>query len=1563
QKVGDWLRALQNKNFAAREYEYTPLTDIHRWAGHGSQGIFDSIVVFENYPVSETLKADSPGGLVFGDVEIKEETNYPLTLVVTGSDKLALEFNYDNAFYDEQSIERLSQHFSQVLTQFIEGKTQRLGEIEFVSDSEVKQLELWGVNETKYDNSVPVHQLIEQQVALTPNATALVFEEEQLTYTELNQRANQLAHYLIAQGVKPEDKVGIAVERSVEMVVSLLAVLKSGAAYVPLDPELPQARIEYIIKSSELKLLLSQSHLSANIKGGSDGVYLAMLDKLDIAGFSTENPKIKIKGEQLAYVIYTSGSTGKPKGVANTHGALYNRLAWMQEVYSLTPDDKVLQKTPFGFDVSVWEFFWPLMYGARLVVAPVSIHKDPEELIKTINQHQISTLHFVPSMMQAFIASESATSCTSLTRIVCSGEALPAPLQATTLKKLPQAQLYNLYGPTEAAIDVTHWTCDGNGDVPVPIGSPISATSTYVLDSGMNLVPQGAIGELYLGGIGLARGYLNRTDLTSAFFIANPFSKEGGRLYRTGDLVHWNNAGALEYQGRIDYQVKIRGFRVELGEIESALLKQVDVSEAVVVAKESQSSTRLVAYISPNTNTEVDTMELKAVLSQSLPDYMVPSIIVLLDALPLNLNGKIDRKALPEPEFVSNNEYQAPVGEVEVLLAKIWSEVLNVEKIGRHDNFFELGGDSITSLRLVSKINYQLNGQLSVRNIFEQQTLKEQALLVINDEKHTPPLLPKLKTVPRQQYMPLSLSQTSLWLADKLALSAHDKSAYNIAGGVELNGTLDKEKLNAAFKLVIARHEVFRMAFTEQEENPVVTLVSEIAFNMVQHDLSQLSVIDKIAVAQQVKRNFEAKPFDLTQAPLLRAELIVLSGEKVQLLVNMHHIISDGWSVSILVKELGVAYQSLLKNSLPSWPELAIQYVDFAIWQNSLLKSVAMSDSIKFWQQYLKEAPTCSALPVHIPRAEQQSSKGDSVSFTFDAPTTSALKQLALKHKVSLYTLLLSSYQLFLHALLDQGDIVVGTDMAGREQQELQALIGFFINVVPVRSIFDKEQSVAQVLKSCQENTLNVSANQMLPYEKILESANSKRQSTISPLIQQLFVMQNTPEMIWPVADIELNVLPAEINSSKFDSAMFLTLENDILKANWVYRSKLYKAVKMQQLAKYWQKLVEKIIQNDSVTNTQLINQFKKEIQTMEKTSRLSKFSKLKKGPVTKKVRSKVQVKSSFFSEDAIFPIMLQPNSPDLDPISWAESNRPFIENKLLTNGGIVFRDFGIKTPQEFEAFAEAILPGLHGAYGDLPKKEGGKNTYRSTPYPEKQMILYHNESAHLECWPRKQWFFCELPSAIGGATPIVDGREMLKRLPASLLEKFESKGLLYIRTFNKNLDVSWQHFYKTDSKQAVEKRLDDAGISYQWLDNDGLQTRTYCPAVITHPISGERSFFNQVQLHHSYCLEPDIRNDLLALVSEEFLPRNVHFGDGSKISDEEMRIVGESYEACAIRFDWKKGDVVMVDNMIVSHARDPFEGARKIVVAMGDIVTKTQLQAGTYISSVKAIKSEEVPA
>ena len=631
----------------------------------------------------------------------------------------ALEFNSD--LFDDQTIQRLIGYYQKVLRILLEKPETQLTSIELPDNAEKALLLDWGSRAATDSPVEPIHHVIERQAAATPEATALVFEDQSLNYTELNTRANQLAHYLIGLGVKPETRVGIALERSIEMVVGLLGILKAGGAYVPLDPDYPSDRLAYMVKDSSIELLLTQQHLH-DILPVVGSLNVIELDQLDVTHHAPTNPEVALHGEHLAYVIYTSGSTGRPKGAANRHGSLANRLQWMQEAYGLTADDAVLQKTPFSFDVSVWEFFWPLMQGAQLVMAPPGVHREPVQLVELIRTHNITTLHFVPSMLQAFLAHGEVEACTSLTRLVCSGEALPAELQNQVFARLPQVALYNLYGPTEAAIDVTHWTCQDDGRNHVAIGQPIAGIHTFVLDGDLNLAPPGVAGELYLGGIGLARGYLHRPDLTAERFVADPFA-QGERLYRTGDLVRWREDGQLEYLGRLDHQVKIRGLRIELGEIEAELLSQSEVREAVVVAQQGPGGSRLVAYVVPQADSELDTSSLREALGQKLPDYMVPGVLVTLDALPLNANGKVDRKALPIPDLVSSSQYDPPQGEVEEALAEIWFEVLGVEQLGRHNNFFELGGDSLSALRVQSRVEENFDIRLPLRSYFERATL------------------------------------------------------------------------------------------------------------------------------------------------------------------------------------------------------------------------------------------------------------------------------------------------------------------------------------------------------------------------------------------------------------------------------------------------------------------------------------------------------------------------------------------------------------------------------------------------------------------------------------------------------------------------------------------------------------------------------------------------------------------------------------------------------------------------------------------------------------------------
>ncbi|MBB4814892.1 amino acid adenylation domain-containing protein/non-ribosomal peptide synthase protein (TIGR01720 family) [Pseudomonas rhodesiae] len=735
--VADWLQAVQSQNLSLREHEHCGLYDIQRWAGQGGEGLFDSILVFENYPVSKALEQGGGSGLRFGAPQAHEQTSFPLTVLADVGETLSVQFNFARAHFTMPMVQGYARHLANLLGGMLQGGEQSLGELAMLDMTERQQiLEQWNATARDYPQNQWVHHLIEAQAKRQPQATALVFAEQRIDYAELNRRANRLAHRLIEAGVGPDVRVGLAVERSFDMVIGLLAVLKAGGAYVPLDPDYPRERLAYMLDDSGVQLLLTQAPLLSQLPI-PHGLETLVLGESSFETYSEQNPAVALDGENLAYVIYTSGSTGQPKGAGNRHSALLNRLQWMQEAYGLGAADSVLQKTPFSFDVSVWEFFWPLMTGSRLVIAAPGDHRDPARLIQVINAEQVTTLHFVPSMLQAFLQDAAVSSCRSLQRIVCSGEALPVDAQQQVFAKLPHAGLYNLYGPTEAAIDVTHWTCVDEGRDTVPIGRPIANLGCYLLDDNFEPVPVGVLGELYLGGAGLARGYHRRPALTAERFIAHPFV-HGERLYRTGDLARYREDGVIEYAGRIDHQVKLRGLRIELGEIEARLLEHEQVREAAVLAVDGK---YLVGYLVLHHAGDDWREVLGAHLAEHLPDYMVPAQWVLLEQMPLSPNGKLDRKALPKADAsLMAREYVAPQSELEQQVAAIWAEVLHVQRVGLHDNFFELGGHSLLATQVVVRLRERLHAEFDVKSIFTAPTLADFSAYVAAQQTNNSPV-------------------------------------------------------------------------------------------------------------------------------------------------------------------------------------------------------------------------------------------------------------------------------------------------------------------------------------------------------------------------------------------------------------------------------------------------------------------------------------------------------------------------------------------------------------------------------------------------------------------------------------------------------------------------------------------------------------------------------------------------------------------------------------------------------------------------------------------------------
>ncbi|WP_148713629.1 non-ribosomal peptide synthetase [Chitinolyticbacter meiyuanensis] len=724
--LADLLAQVRQAALGAQEHQDLPFEQLvgalQRGRSLSQSPLFQ--VAF-NY-VQEDLSAFArwPGMAVRRLALPEQHAQFDLTLEVRESSDgvLALELVYAAELFEPATMARFGNAYQRMLAALANTGDIAIGDVALLNDDDRAQLDVWGVNRHRYDDIEPVHRLFARHARQRPDATALLFGEVALSYGELNRRANRLAHRLLVLGLRPESRVGVALERSVELVVGLLAILKAGAAYVPLDPDYPADRLAYIAADSGISLLLTQRSLLSLLPERTD-VPVLTLDALDLSAERDGDPEVTVHGDQLAYVIYTSGSTGRPKGAANRHRSLTNCMRWMQDVYALGDGDTVLHKAPFGFDVSVWELFWPLTAGVRLVVAQPGDHRDPERIVQLIERHQITTLNFVPAMLQAFLAHRGIEHRTRLRYVICGGEAMPAHTQREALQRLAGISLQNLYGPTETTIHVTQWTCRIDGQTQVPIGRPIHHTSTHVFDADLNLVPPGVAGELYLGGLGLGRGYLGRPGLTAERFVADPFDPEGGRLYRTGDLVRWNGEGQLEYLGRIDHQVKIRGFRIELGEVEAQLLAQPGVREAVVVAQDGPAGARLIGYVAAHAGEAIDSAALRTALAAQLPDYMVPSALMVLDALPLNPNGKVDRKALPVAELGLRSHYAAPHGEVEQALAAIWAELLGAERVGRHDNFFELGGHSLLLLAVLRRAEDVLPRPVSVVELFQYPTI------------------------------------------------------------------------------------------------------------------------------------------------------------------------------------------------------------------------------------------------------------------------------------------------------------------------------------------------------------------------------------------------------------------------------------------------------------------------------------------------------------------------------------------------------------------------------------------------------------------------------------------------------------------------------------------------------------------------------------------------------------------------------------------------------------------------------------------------------------------------
>ncbi|MCB2250910.1 non-ribosomal peptide synthase/polyketide synthase [Pseudomonas chlororaphis] len=1187
QPLAQWLVALQALNLSMREYEHVPLYDIQGWAGQQGTALFDSLLVFENFPVAEALKGGAPAGLSFGALHNHERTHYPLTLGIELGTGLRLEFSYDLARFDRAQVERLSADLVHLLAQMVAQPQAPLGELRLLDDADAAALlaasrpALPALRSEAPADRPLVHQRFAAQAAATPEALALQAGEQRLSYGQLNALANRLAHRLLEQGVAPGQRVGLAMGRGPQLIVSLLAVLKSGAAYVPLDPKYPAERLAYMIEDSRLDLLLCATGLLPDLALPASLPRLDLGDlQLELAAYADSDPQNRTTASDLAYVIYTSGSTGQPKGVAIDHRALGEFCQGAAAYSQLTADDRVLQFATVSFDGFVEQCYPPLCVGAALVMRgdePWDVGQLADEVVR----HGV-TLADLPAAYWYLLARECAIDATRslgrLRQVHVGGEAMSVEgLRLWHEAGLGHVRLLNTYGPTEATVVSSVHECrleDASDAFGVPIGRAIDGRALYVLDSAGQLLPAGGVGELCIGaGAGLAQGYFDRPALTAERFLPDPFAAEpGARLYRSGDLARYHGAD-LEYVGRIDHQVKIRGFRIEMGEIEACLQALEAVREAAVIAQEGAAGAQLVAYVVASDPAQATPAlqaayreGLRVALARSLPDYMLPSHVLLLERLPLNSNGKLDRKALPKPELAPRDQaFVAPQTELQRQLATIWEAVLQSAPIGLDDHFFERGGHSLLATQVISRVRHELHLEVPLRSLFEQPTLGAFAAACSTVQgSGTPPM----QALQRGRPLALSYAQERQWFLWQLD---PESAAYHVPGALRLQGRLDLAALQRSFDTLVARHESLRTRLWQDGEQTwqVIEAAGPFELCLGEADEARLENLVDEAIA---------RPFDLEQGPLLRVTLLQLSADEHVLVLVQHHIVSDGWSMQIMVDELMQLYAAYSQGQEPALPALPIQYADYAQWQRQWMEAGEKARQLDYWQGLLGGEQPVLELPLDRPRPALQSYRGARLDLTLDPALAAELKDLAQQHGVTLFMLLLASFQTLLYRYSGQSDIRVGVPIANRNRVETERLLGFFVNTQVLKADIDPQTTFAGLLQQVRQRALEAQAHQDLPFEQLVEALQPERSLSHNPLFQVMFNHQSQAHAARQLPGLALHGLAWSSHTAQFDLNLDTQETAEGLWASLTYATDLFDAATAERLLHHWQNLLRAVV-------------------------------------------------------------------------------------------------------------------------------------------------------------------------------------------------------------------------------------------------------------------------------------------------------------------------------------------------------------------------------------------------
>ncbi|MCM3008271.1 plipastatin non-ribosomal peptide synthetase PpsC [Bacillus subtilis] len=1161
----DLVSGMQKDMTEAEAYSYFPLYDIQAQSAL-KQELIDHIIVFENTPTQQEIEElNQAGSFDFSvkDFEMEEVTNYRCSVKVIPGRTLYVRIHFHTGTYQPNMMSEIKDYLQHMISDVISDPSLPVSKMTLLDEDKTRKIVSQNNRTVSVSPKAPtLHGLFERQAAVTPERPAIRFSGGLLTYAELDMYASRLAAHLAARGVTNESIVGVLSERSPDMLIAVLAVLKAGGAYLPLDPAYPKERLSYMLKDSGASLLLTQPGCSApNFSGETLEV-----DMTSLASEKAENHLFTpADGGSLAYVIYTSGSTGQPKGVAVEHRQAVSFLTGMQYQFPLSEDDIVMVKTSFSFDASVWQLFWWALSGASAYLLPPGWEKDSALIVQAIHQEKVTTAHFIPAMLNSFLDQaeiERLRDSTSLKRVFAGGEPLAPRTAARFASVLPQVSLIHGYGPTEATVDAAFYVLDPERDrdrLRIPIGKPVPGARLYVLDPHLAVQPSGVAGELYIAGAGVARGYLNRPALTEERFLEDPFYP-GERMYKTGDVARWLPDGNIEFLGRTDDQVKIRGYRIEPGEIEAALRNIEGVREAAVTVRTDSGEPELCAYVEG-----LQRNEIRAQLERLLPGYMVPAYMIEMEQWPVTPSGKLDRNALPAPSGAADAEtYTAPRNVTEMKLSQLWEDVLKNGPVGIHDNFFDRGGHSLKATALVSRIAKEFDVQVPLKDVFAHPTVEGLAA-VIREGTDSP--YEAIKPSEKQETYPVSSAQKRIYVLQQLEDGG---TGYNMPAVLELEGKLNPERMDRAFKELIKRHESLRTAFEQDAGgDPVQRIHDEVSFTL------QTTVLGD--QTEQESAAAFIKPFDLSQAPLFRAQIVKVSDERHLLLVDMHHIISDGVSVNILIREFGELYNNR------KLPALRIQYKDYAVWQEGFKTGDAYKTQGAYWLKQLEGELPVLDLPADHARPPMRSFAGDKVSFTLDQEVTSGLYKLARENGSTLYMVLLAAYTAFLSRLSGQEDIIVGSPIAGRPHKDLEPILGMFVNTLALRTRPEGGKPFVQYLQEVRETAMEAFEHQDYPFEELVDKLELTRDMSRNPLFDVMFVLQNMDQESLELD--ELCLKPAANNghqTSKFDLTLYAQEQpRGLLTFQMEFSTDLYKKKTIEKWLQYFNNMLLSIIKDN----------------------------------------------------------------------------------------------------------------------------------------------------------------------------------------------------------------------------------------------------------------------------------------------------------------------------------------------------------------------------------------------